>query len=298
MVLFLSQKPDNGCLRSSSQCQFIFSHEDIEYKITVEQSAVRQITISSSPEKTTSRNLLNVFYSLDTLLMLFDGQFYPVNVALENNVDITPSFQNRIASYKSADFVIGAGNILIDYENILSSQLLKKLIDLREELDLIHNMVLYCLSNVTMPVDMKCAFLTESFLGLSELANEKNVDFSLPTIHKRESKLKKYLTSIIEFYGQDIFNKECEKNKEQFAKIIVDSRNRIAHIKSKQNQRYLSGSESVLYLGKLSLLYRVVLFNLLEIPRESYNGKLRMRTDALNQWQGILSNFLQALSDK
>ena len=73
MVLFLNQKPDNGCLRGSSQCQFIFSHEDIEYKITVEQSAVRQITISSSPEKTTSRNLLNVFYSLDTLLMLFDG---------------------------------------------------------------------------------------------------------------------------------------------------------------------------------------------------------------------------------
>lgn len=89
-----------------------------------------------------------------------------------------------------------------------------------------------------------------------------------------------------------------QKNKEQFAKILVDSRNRIAHIKSKQERRYLNGEESVLYLSKLSLLYRVILFDLLGMIEESYKGKLCRRTDALNQWQGIASNFLEELGDK
>ena len=298
MKLFLRQAPENGWLGGPKEKQFSFSYKNINYEITVEQCAERQITILS-PEIITSENLLDIFYSLDTLLMLFDGQFYSVNGVFENNVDVTHSFQSRtLASYKSADFMIGADNILIDYENVLSAVFLRRWIALRDELDLIHKMMLYCVSSVQMPVDMKCAFMTESFLGLSELVNEKKKDFILPSIQKGDSKLKKYLTVIIEYYGQDIFRKECEKNKEQFAKILTDSRNRIAHIKSKQERRYLNGKESVLYLRKLSLLYRVVLFDLLEVPEEFYNSKLQRSTDTLNQHHGIVSSFLEKLNNE
>lgn len=102
---------------------------------------------------------------------------------------------------------------------MLSAELLKRWIDLREELDLIHKMMLYCVSNVQMPVDMKCAFMTEVFIGLSELVNERKIDFLLPIIHKGESKLKKYLTAIIEYYGQDIFHKECKKTRNNLQKF-------------------------------------------------------------------------------
>ncbi|PKM49721.1 MAG: hypothetical protein CVV02_14705 [Firmicutes bacterium HGW-Firmicutes-7] len=298
MKLFLRQAPENGWLGGPKEKQFTLSYKSIDYEITVEQCAERQITILS-PEISTSENLLAVFHSLDMLLMLFDGQFYSVNGVFENNIEVTHSFQKRLLpSCKSADFMIGVDNILIDYENALSAVFLRRWIALRDELDLIHKMMLYSVSSVQMPVDMKCAFMTESFLGLSELVNEKKKDFILPSIQKGNSKLKKYLTVIIEYYGQDIFHKECEKSKEQFAKILVDSRNRIAHIKSKQERRYLNGKESVLYLGKLSLLYRVVLFDLLEIPEEFYNSKLQRRTDTLNQYHGIVNGFLEKLNDE
>lgn len=295
MRLFLSQAPENGRLGGPKEKQFVFSYKDIDYEITVEQCGKRQITISS-PEIATTENLLYVFYSLETLLMLFDGQFYPINSVFENSQEITHSFQRRtLPSYKSADFTIGAGNILINYESVLSATLLRRWIVLKEELDLIHKMMLYCVSSVQMPVDMKCAFMTEAFLGISELVNEQKTDFLLPIIHKGESKLQRYLTAIIEYYGQDVFYKECKKNKEQFTKILTDSRNRIAHTKNKQERRYLNGEESVLYLSKLSLLYRVVLFDLLGISEEFYNKKLQRRTDVLNQHQEIVIGFLEKL---
>ncbi len=295
MKLFLRQTPETRWLSGPKEKQFTFSYKDIDYEITVEQYVKRQITISS-PEITTTKNLLDVFYTLDTLLTLFDGQFYSVDSVFENDTEITHSFQCRtLPSYKTADFMIGAGNILIDYESVLSAALLRRWVALREELDLIHKIVLYCVSAVQMPVDMKCAFMTEAFLGISELVNERKTAFVLPIIQKRESKLKKYLTAIIEYYGQDVFREECKKNKEQFAQILTDSRNRIAHTKSKQGRCYLNGEESVLYLSKLSLLYRVALFDLLEIPEEFYNKKLLRRVDALNQHQGVVSGFLEKL---
>lgn len=111
MRLLVSQTLTNGRLGGPKKKQFFFSHECIDYEIVVEQCGERQITISS-PEKNTTRNLLNVYYSLDTLLMLFDGQFYSVNRALENNQDVTHSFQCRtLPSYKSADFMIDTRNI-------------------------------------------------------------------------------------------------------------------------------------------------------------------------------------------
>lgn len=53
---------------------------------------------------------------------------------------------------------------------------------------------------------------------------------------------------------------------ETFSAALKESRNRIAHIKAKQGKLFLDGKESVLYLCKLSMLYRIILFDLLEIP--------------------------------
>jgi hypothetical protein len=293
MKLLVSQAPEKGWLSGPKYKLFSVSFQGIDYEIEIEQCLERKITISQL-QNDTYHNLLSVLYSLITLLMLFDGQFYEYNRVLENNQEITSSFRHRaLASYKSADFMVGSGNILIDYEDVLSSALLKGWIDLKEELDMIHNMVLYCLSNVQMPVDMKCAFMIEAFLGLCELVKEHKPDFSLPTIHKGDSKLQKYLCAIIEHYGHNIFYMESHRSKEQFAQVLTDSRNRIAHIKKKQERLFLNGDESVLYLSKLSLVYRVILFDLLGISEVYYNSKLNAKTDTLNQWNGVLHKFME-----
>jgi hypothetical protein len=60
MKLFLRQAPENGWLSGPKEKQFTFSYKDIDYEITVGQYIKRQITISS-PEITTTKNLLDVF---------------------------------------------------------------------------------------------------------------------------------------------------------------------------------------------------------------------------------------------
>lgn len=295
MKLFVNQTPEKGVLGGPKEKHFTFSDKDFDYEISVEQCGNRQITISSS---NTIKNLLHIFYSLDTLFMLLDGQFYPINRVLENDQNITHSFQKRaLPSFKSADFMIGAGNVLISFETVLSVDLLGKWIELRAQLDMIHNMVLYCVSSVQMPVDIKCAFLIESFLGVSELVKESKKDFTLPSVKKSESRLQKYLTTIIERYGQDVFREECLHNKEEFTQILANSRNRIAHIKAKQDKYYLNGEECTLYLLKLSLLYRIILFDLLRVPEEFYKEKLQSRTNVLNEYEGIMQNFLKKMAD-
>ena len=120
-------------------------------------------------------------------------------------------------------------------------------------------------------------------------------DFELPVIKKGDSRLQKYLIAIINYYGQSIFREECNKNREQFTEILKNSRNRIAHTKSRQGHLFLNGEESYLYLCKLSILYRIILFDLLDISKECYTDNLYKRTDILNQHRGILGGFLEKL---
>ena len=106
----------------------------------------------------------------------------------------------------------------------------------------------------------------------SSLAKILKVD--LESFVKGESKLKCYLIALFEKFGAIIFGEELAINKNTFAQILVNSRNRIAHISSKQDRVFLNGEECVMYLKKLSLLYRIIIFDHLEIPEELYKDKL------------------------
>ena len=74
--------------------------------------------------------------------------------------------------------MIGAWNKLLDFEKVLNVDRFLKWYLIKNELDMVYNTVLYCLSNVKMPVDIKCAFMVESCKGLHELAKRKNPDFT------------------------------------------------------------------------------------------------------------------------
>ena len=218
--------------------------------------------------------------------MLMDGQFYPITSVTQDGVEITTSIQKKLLpNYFSADFMIGENNRLINFDEVLSETLFSNWCLIQEELDIVHNTALYCLSRVEMPVDMKCAFLIEAFIGVGEIIQSKKSEFVLPKRKSREeSQLGLDLKYIISHYGQEIFRGEYQKDLEGFVQILVNSRNRIAHIKSKQNRKFLNGDESVLYLHKLSLMYRIILLDLLDIPLNRYRERLSNRIETINCW--------------
>ncbi len=297
MNLAITQAPSSGILGGPFKKEFVLTKDGIDYRISVEQMAARKIEITSD-NACDVKSILGIYYRLVSLMMLFDGEFYPIIEAMDGEIDITHSMQKReLASYHSADFMCGTGNTLINPLEVLSAELVNAWEILEAELDMVHKMFLYCVSSVKMPVDMKCAFLTETYIGLAELVASRNTDFVLPHVGQKESKLKKYLGAVIEYYGKEIFRVEHKIGIDVFCGVLKESRNRIAHIKAKQGKLFLNGAESVLYLCKLSTFYRVILLNMLEIPSASYESDLKKRIDTLNQWNGVLDNFIKRLQD-
>lgn len=292
MNLSITQQPINGILGGPKHKGFAVSVNNTAYNISIDQQCQREVSISSPAGK--YEDATSIYYSLVTLLMLFDGHFYPV-VNAYDGTDITESWNKRaLPSYSSADFMLGTGNKLIEFDQILDAQLLQNWCALKKELDLVHNMVLYCLSSVEMPKDMQVAFMTEAFKGVCELIHVRNPNFALPLNSKNKLELKAAFLAVVDQYGLDIFKEELSRNKEGFAQVLVNSRNRIAHIKSRQNKRVLDGGESVMYLMKLSLMYRIVLFDLLRISKSVYDAALSSRVQTINNHK-IMKAFLNSL---
>jgi hypothetical protein len=127
-----------------------------KYEIRIKQQGKREISIYS--EDGCYDDLLFVYYALETLLMLCDGQFYPVTRAFDGT-DITSSFvERKLPSHTSADFMVSAAAKLLEFDTVLNESVFLKWVELSEKLDLIHKMVMYCLSAVEMPKDMQCAY--------------------------------------------------------------------------------------------------------------------------------------------
>lgn len=293
MKLTIWQKPENGILGGPKSKWFSAYINEKNFDIEISQNSFRIIKIHT--DDGTYSDVLSLYYALETLLVLFDGQFYPVTKA-DDGTEITTSWKKRIPiKHTSADYMMGAWNRLIDFEEILDESILLKWYELEKELDLIHNMVLFCLSNADAPIDIKCAFMIEAYEGICELIHARDQSFILPSVKGKESKLKKYFLSVAEKYGFDIFGKELTVDKERFAQILVNTRNRIAHIKRKQDRQYLNGEECVQFMIKLSLLYRVVIFNLLGIPVCKYYKGLNSQVKRIDECN-IMREFISTLN--
>ena len=104
------------------------------------------------------------------------------------------------------------------------------------------------------------------------------------------------IDAVISKYGQDIFAEEYGANKGKFLQTLVNTRNRIMHIKRNQpTDKYLSGAESILYLVKLCHLYRTVILSLLGIDYSLYQSAVVKSVGQWNSWNGVLTNFINAL---
>ena len=103
------------------------------------------------------------------------------------------------------------------------------------------------------------------------------------------------MDALISKYGVDIFRSELSDDYEKILAVMVNSRVRIMHIKRKQRGMYFNGSESVLYAMKMSLLYRKIIFEILNINEKDYKERLGNNISRLDNWNDILKKFLEKI---
>lgn len=271
------------------------------FHISIEQCGVRKIAITSS-EEVSIFDLHTVFSRIERLLMLFDGTFISLSElqltkssTSEDNVlhSCKEHFmKSRLSYFSSAVFCSYKVNKLLAFDSILTTELFCKWEQLLEELDMVHQVYLYALSDSGITVDVKCAFLIELAEPLIEIVKKHTNFFSSLTPGPRGASLKNYLDALITKYGVDIFRKELSNNYEQFLSAMVNSRVRIMHIKREQKGLYFNGNESVLYTLKMSLLYRRIIFEVLNINELNYIDNLIKYVSRLDKWESVSDNFI------
>lgn len=278
---------------------------DQEFHIKIEQCGVRIIVITSDKDAS-AFDLYAILTRIERLLMLLDGVFFRLSELKLSESDTADekqltSFQNnlikgRLSYFSSADFCNYKVDKLLEFDAILTAELFYKWEQLLVELDIVHQMYLYSLSNSKITEDVKCAFLIELAEPLIEIIKVHTKFFSSLTPGSRGTSLKNCLDALITKYGVDIFNSELGGDYDRFLSAIVNSRVRIMHIKREQKGVFLNGTEPVLYILKLSLLYRRILFEVLDIAETHYKESLIKSVSRLDTWNDVLKNFLSRLS--
>ena len=280
-----------------------FETSDNRFFIKVEQCGYRKISIKAS-EDTSIFELYGVFTKIERLLMIFDGQFLNLkNLEFTDSSETEKSMlksvgnnlmHQRLTYFKSADLVSYKVDKLLEFDKVLNSDLYNKWEQLLEELDMAHQMYLYAMGDTKITVDVKCAFLIELAETLIEVLKVYTNAFQKLKPGNGTS-LKVCVKALIEEYGKDIFEKEMEANGEEFLSTMINSRVRIMHIKRNQKNKYFNGNESVLYILKLSLLYRRILLDILGIEKQMYADKLQKCVTRLNRWNDTLDKLLLRL---
>ncbi len=301
--LHIIEKTD-GLLRKSNPIQFSCNAWGSRFDVTISQVGNRETTISSDKE-TESTYFISVFQDIEKLCMLFDGEFLALcscefflgDDLTEWSKALSDLFAaRRLALYTSADYT-RATNRLGNPLDFISSELFERWVEVQYELQITHPMVLYAMSSVPLPVDLRTAILIQSLEPLFELIRQKFPDFCMaPAIehgNERDSSLRRKIKAIILKYGRDVFPKEIEKSPDDFSHVLVTSRNRIAHIKTKENKLHLGKCESVLYCSKISLLYRHIILSLLGVDYSCYRCKMQEIVDHWDSWEGVLHFFLK-----
>ena len=280
-----------------------FETRDNKFFIKIEQCGYRKISIKAS-EETSVFELYGVFTKIERLLMIFDGQFLNLeNLEFTDLSDTKKSMlksvgnnlmHQRLSYFKSSDLVSYKVDKLLEFEEVLNSDLYDKWEHLLEELDIAHQMYLYAMGDTKITVDVKCAFLIELSETLVEVLKAYTNSFQKLKPGNGTS-LRACVKALIEEYGKDIFEREMEANEKEFLSTVINSRVRIMHIKRNQKIKYFDGNESVLYILKLSLLYRRILLEILGVEKQVYVDKLRKCVSRLNRWNDTLDKFLLRL---
>ena len=281
-----------------------FDGQDIN--IEVEQCGLRTIRIIPSASIAIS-SLWNFYSQIERLLMLLDGRFYNIESVLfsgdacsedEYVLYAAECLRRRLSSCKTDPVYCYSDHCFLKFKELFTPELLSKWIILQEQLDIVHQVVLYNIADTGVTHDVKCANFIECLEPMTEIISDYDRFFPNLKPGERTTTLKMCIDAVISKYGKDIFLQEYSTNKERFLQVLVNTRNRIMHIKrNKPKDKYLSGTESILYLVKFCHLYRVVLLSLLGVNYSLYQTAVTESVERWNSWEGILSNFITSLGN-
>lgn len=282
-----------------------FDVKNSEFHIKIEQCIDREIIVTAK-EDVSIFDLFALHSKVERLLMLLDGRFFPlVDIKLTDSSSTSDAklelhkvnlMANRLSYFASADFCSYEHDKLIEFEAVINSELFERWERLLDELDVVHQMYLYSLSDSKVTVDVKCAFLIELAEPLIEIVKEHTKFFSSLNPGERGTTLKNCIDALITKYGEEIFAREISSAYDKFLTTMVNSRVKIMHIKRRQRGISFNGSESILYTLKMSLLYRRVLFEILGIKEVEYKEKLLKNISGIDKWNDTLDKFLLRLS--
>lgn len=268
----------------------------VKFAIEVSQGPRRQITVrADKPVYWTS--LLLPLYELERMIAIFEGSFVPITdisfacpdcSAMATEADSAmareQALKQRLRCYASSDWSTASSG-LVDLWDVLTPALFECWHSLVGELDIVNQVYLYALSDNGMPVDLNLAFLVELAEPMVEIVNHKQGRFPSLQPGTRGTSLKQCLNALINAYGPQIFSREVARDYDCLLRRLAASRVRIMHIKRNQEGKAIvDGRECVYYLMKLSLLYRVILLNLLGIPEDVYGQRLRAATETVDGW--------------
>lgn len=310
--LVASYKRDEGILSGPAEISFslVFRGSELSKEacanvgceVEIHQGPGRTIAITSgSPLYWGS--LLALLSQVERLLMVFDGCFVSIadmrfsgseGSRLPTAGDCagarSHALKSRLPYYRSADFMFYDAK-LIDFRNVLSTGLFAKWQGVLDDLEIVNQVYLYSVSDNGMPRDVSLAFLVEMAEPMVELLQAEQGVFPTLTPGTRDTSLKDCLRALISRYGSVIFKNEISSGLEDILGRLKGTRVQIMHIKRNwPEDKRLDGRHCVFYILKLSLLYRVVLLELLGIEEEDYAPRVSLITDRLDRWAAQLDS--------
>lgn len=295
---------NEGTLSSPHSAKFDYDYNGSEIHIEIEQCFVRTIfMVVDAP--ITMRKLWDAHIIIERLLMLLDGRFYFIEsvtftggacseadyaLYVQECLSRRPSYCKTDPAYCYSD------HVFLMYDTVLSPELITKWVQLQDELGIVHQVALYNIASTGITHDVKCANFIECLEPIAEIIGIYDNFFLSLKPGDRTTTLKMCIDAVISKFGKDIFAEEYNANKDKFLQTLVNTRNRIMHIKRNQPAgKYLSGVESVLYLVKLFHLYRVVILSLLGVDYTRYQSAVVRSINQWDAWDGVLNNFINML---
>ena len=295
---------NEGILGGPHSTNLDYEYDGNKFHVNIEQCMVRTVTISVDEPIQMSR-IWGAYSLIERLLMLLDGRFYFIE-SLAFAGDICPEvdyasyaqecLSRRLSYCKTDPAYCYFNHVFLMYDTVLSPELLSKWVQLQDELDIVHQVALYNIADTGITHDVKCANFIECLEPMAEIIGLYDDFFPSLKPGEKTTTLKMCIDAVISKYGKDIFAEEYSAHRGKFLQSLVNTRNRIMHIKRNQPaEKYLSGAESILYLVKLCHLYRVVILSLLGIDYAQYQTAVVKSVGQWNSWNGVLTNFLNAM---
>ena len=288
---------NNGALRSIETYKFKIQNP-IVMQICIEENGKRIITLLSE-EQTETITMYSVLLKLERLLNIFDGAFIPlIEISLygDESIEAYNSLcvhlkKLRLKYFLSAPFFTVQTDRIVNYEDVLSEKMYERWEEVLGELGVVNQMYLYAVSDNGMTNDIKCAFLIELAEPLSEILQSEGI---LLKVDKNLS-LRSCLRMIIKEYGTILFEKEKVFGIGKILECLVNTRVNIMHIKKNQKTPKLEGKENVLYVTKMSYLYRIVILEWIGVDKKYYINNLKKRIEDMETFDGVQNKMFERL---